>query len=1320
MIRRKIVGILMTVSIVISLIPTNAFAAGYDRANKDENVPLEAVATETKNTKYNPKRYFSPNGNSLEKAWDGSFDQQYEYDWGIVGIMANSPGASIFNRDYPQPQGTGTHILSRYTRKVVHENNSFRYMSIRASEAGETYENDLRGWEYNSSKWADLYKAAGFSLWKSPKTDPMVPNQKGSIPVQTFEDGKTTDSNGRRYSPEYLSDYFSDASDTYYVRTFMPPTNGNTFSSNDYFEDGGNNFVPWKVGTDNEPWLYKRWAVVWYKREKALPSIIESRIDLADGSKKYDGGEVLWTNNGNVSYFVEAMDNYLESYGQTAQWDAGIKELWMGVGGSDVSVIRSKNRENNSSQTTTYRPIDTNQTEVNADKVGQIDWSSDTALLDRGFNQIYAGNTFKKWKKGSMKAPTMIGKQSLSLENGQLVTPVCDATNKQGISVSDTNCTISTTAKIAQRSAHIGGIYINHDNANAMIGFHYYKGGDTSSSANEGKIYRDVAIDQTAPLGAPMTYDDNEPVVDQVTLRINDVADISGADEWYENDKTVNGCGVKSVTAKIYDPSGKDISDEIKLTQGSTQQTVCRGTRGFFATFPYSSTYSFTEGNNVYGQYKIVYTLTDNLDNSRTYETTFMRDDPLKSEPQVDLVSWKYSEPGTNQRWVNTTDTFKIGVDTHTTKFRTAIYPSSHKLYLKEIASGATDYSVDSKESKKSEFVRNFSVSSVQKVENNYFAGGTTSVRWSNNDEGTYWLSNLSDYLANENAHGKKFRLWSDSTVSYNGRSKTSKVVGEKDGEIVCVDAEAPRFTYEQTDISTCNFTVSETGKTDESGISKIVITTGNGVVLFNKTFDTKAKKEMTFSGSLDHGDYKSATATVTDNVGNTKDYPMSFIEIDTDLDLTVITQGGYTPRKLLKVTGKGEVVKNPINDTPQFRLREDSTFTDQAFRGYPNKYTPNFVDSPKLNKQWLIDDVYNEGYPAINGIGIEPNGDVKITWGRISDPVLSYAFAIDCNVTGTEIGGQGTHVRNSKSIDFCSGEDRYAYKLFYTGATQTEPNADSTPIAEDDSFSIYKMKDGAIKKDAEGNPIVKDDSEFVVPNLNAKTLLSGWYKFEVTMLDFNGNKSGTSEKWFYFERPQIYLPMKLQVTAVKDVSWEKAPYPYNYELDEAGVPVAGTQSDKFPIGSSLTGYKAPGTNSTAKIKLGYMINYNFTKDGIENLDSLDLTYKFVDSSDYDKELNVTIGGKSVEAYDAENNSNIGSKTFTKAELAPKTMYMKHFIPANAEVRNSDGSIFDGDITVIAVFKCKEGEMNSEFEVPLYTVTTSSSSLNDLDDNKQR
>lgn len=1318
MVRRKIVGILMTVSIVVSLIPTNAFAStGADRGNvSDEGTKgTEAVVNQMKSKDYNPKRYFSPT--TVLSDADGSFDPQYEYDWGIVGLMSNGDSNSFLTLDNVT-NGEGKEIQSRYTRLVVENINSayvekYHYMSIRADD------NDKRGWSYSNALWGDKYNnLEGFTLDRAPKKDRII-NKFGRVPVRLNSAGDM-DTNGSRYYNTWMSDYFTQASDTYYFRTFMKLIDKRGFHYSNPISYGGNDNLPWVVGDQADTRTHKRWAVVWYKREKALPSIIESRIDLADGSKNYDGGTVLWTNNGDISYFVEAMDNYPESYGQTAQWDAGIKELWMGVAGSDVSVIRSKNRENNSSKATIYRTETENQTEVNADKVGQIDWSSDTALLDRGFNKIAAGTTFKKWKSGSMKAPTMTGKQSLSLVDGQLVTPVCDATNKQGISVSNRNCTISTTTDIAGRSAFIGGLAIEGNNANAMINFHYYKGGDTSSSANEGKIYRDVAVDQTAPIGAPMTYDDNEPVVDQVTLRINQVADISGGGTWYENDKTANGCGVKSVTAKIYDPSGKDISGEIKLTQGSTQQTVCRGTRGLFATFPYSSTYSFTEGNNVYGQYKIVYTLTDNLDNSRTYETTFMRDDPLKSEPQVDLVSWKYSEPGTNQRWVNTTDTFKIGVDAHTTKFRTSIYPSSHKLYLKEITSGATDYSVDSKESKKSEFVRNFSVSSVQKVENNYFAGGTTSVRWSNNDEGTYWLSNLSDYLANENAHGKKFRLWSDSTVSYNGRYKTSKVVGEKDGEIVCVDAEAPRFTYEQTDISTCNFTVSETGKTDESGISKIVITTGNGVVLFNKTFDTKAKKEMTFSGSLDHGDYKTATATVTDNVGNTKDYPMSFIEIDTDLDLTVITQGGDTPRKLLKVTGRGEVVKNPINDTPQFRLREDSTFTDQAFRGYPNKYTPNFVDSPKLDKQWLIDDVYNEGYPAINEIGIEPNGDVKVTWGRISDPVLSYAFAIDCNVTGTEIGGQGTHVRNSKSIDFCSGEDRYAYKLFYTGATQTEPSVDATPIAEDNSFSIYKMKDGAIKKDAEGNPIVKDDSEFVVPNLNAKTLLSGWYKFEVTMLDFNGNKSGTSEKWFYFERPQIYLPMKLQVTAVKDVSWEKAPYPYNYELDEAGVPVAGTQSDKFPIGSSLTGYKAPGTNSTTKIKLGYMINYNFTKDGIENLDSLDLTYKFVDSSDYDKELNVTIGEKSVEAYDAENNSNIGSKTFTKADLAPKTMYMKHFIPANAEVRNSDGSIFDGDITVIAVFKCKEGEMNSEFEVPLYTVTTSSSSLNDLDDNKQR
>lgn len=1334
--KKKILGILLSAFMVVEMIPNVAFATGADRGNiSDEGKDgAEAVVNTMKSHEYNSKIYFSPT-EILNEA-DGAFDPRYEYDWGIVGLMSEGPGS--FTAFDNVTNGQGQHIQSRYTRLVAENFNEiaadkYHYMSIRADD------NDLRGWNYVSATWGDKYNnLSGFTLEPAPVAD-RITSQYGRVPIRLNSNGDM-DINGSRYYNTWMSDYFTQASDTYYIRTFMGLPKGNNygFPYYMYMSDGGNRLnkdtpaYKWVVGDQADQRTYKRWAVVWYKREKALPSIIESRIDLAEGSNHYDGGITLWTNDGNISYFVEAMDNYDTSYGQVAQWDAGIKELWMGVSGEDVSTIIGINRENeNSKMSTTYKQSNGTgkEKEKNSDRVGNINLASDTAIINRGFNATEAGKKFEKWKKGEITAPTLSGTQTLSLKDGDFVTPRCDAVNKQGISVTDRNCLKSTTEDIAGRSAPIGGLMIENQTSNAMVNFHYYKGGDTSSTANEGKIYRNVAIDKTAPVGTPINYD-NQTVTDSITLRLDNVKDISGGTGNLDEDLkiTKEGCGVKSITAEIYKVNDDTNAEEQKISKNPIKLNASGNS--------YTGNFAFTDSMDIGGKCKIVYTLVDNLNNSRTIEVSFNREDYLKSTPEVDLVSWDYAEPGTNQRWVAVESPFQIALDSkNDSKYtKLKLYPTSQNLYVREIKTEKTDYSVGFTNEKKTKgYSKKFTTVKAEAIKdlggNAYFTGGANaSVEWNivNNGTGERHLSNINDYQADSSSHGKKFRLWGDSTVSYNARSKTSDIVSEKDGEILCVDGEAPRFSYEQVDMTTCKFSVKDfEGNTDESGIAKIVINAPSGVRLYEEDFDSSSPKVMEVTDRiLDHGDYTKATAIVTDNVGNTKKYPMNFITIDTSLKLDIITTGsGDNARKKLKVTGKGEVTSYPISDNPQFGLIENNPegSVGDNLRGYPEGYNRTFVGSPKLDKEWLIDDVYNEGYPNVHEVIVEDDGDVDITWERISDPVLKYGYSIACSVTGTPIGQEGTFTRNSESIDFCSGEDRYSYKLYYTGIEQRPISAEEVPVAEDNSFSIYvKDRDGKIIKDNNGNPKIKEDSQFRVPNLNVKTMLSGWYKFEVTMLDFNGNPSGTTEKWFHIVRPAVYQPMNVTVTAVKDVSWEKAPYPYTYELNEDGTPKDGTTTTKFPIGSPQTGYKATGSDSTSKIKFGYMINYNFTKNGIETLDGIDLKYKFVNANDDSEELNITINGKSVETYDAENNSNIGGKNFSKEDLQNKTMFMKHFIPANAEVTDSHGAMFEGSITVKAIFTCKEGSMVGEFEVPLYTVTKEGSAFSDLENDKQR
>lgn len=509
---------------------------------------------------------------------------------------------------------------------------------------------------------------------------------------------------------------------------------------------------------------------------------------------------------------------------------------------------------------------------------------------------------------------------------------------------------------------------------------------------------------------------------------------------------------------------------------------------------------------------------------------------------------------------------------------------------------------------------------------------------------------------ANSNVHGKIFTLNHSASVTISGKEYTSDIVltTEKLG----VDAKAPTGTAEKTDLD--KFTV--TAKDPDSGLKEVTYVTPSG----NKTYTLTGKENSIVIPIVDG----STSVILKDNVGNTSTIDVSGIgitRVEASLTTSVVTENS---KKRLKVTVTAKV----INPMPKniFTFNVKGTGDGVPSTGILGTFYVS--DGTEVTKSYYVEDIYNTpSGPTLTYSTSDTKAGIII--GSLADITKSYSFNVEYKADS-----QTTWSSTSKvSTTFASGYNHYKYTL--------ERLKDSTGA---DAYFLVANN-------------VKNTSKYV----DTKYLPSGKYKITVTMYDYNGNPSGKTVYEFDHIQPAIYGQLNLKVTAVKDVSWKKATYPFSYDED----------TSKFPLGSAYKFNNNP-------IKLGYTINYNVGLVSGLSPSGYEVDYDIYgkDSSGNRVNLKLTLNGKDLSYYDSNSGTRYLKQTsgFT---VSNGRLYVKHYLPASLTVTKTDGSAYTGMLYVDAKFKASLSDsgidsLNGTYH--LYSVTLSSTAFDDLELDKQR
>lgn len=645
-------------------------------------------------------------------------------------------------------------------------------------------------------------------------------------------------------------------------------------------------------------------------------------------------------------------------------------------------------------------------------------------------------------------------------------------------------------------------------------------------------------------------------------------------------------------------------------------------------------------GNN-YGDIRIEIWARDNVGNEgKIKDYTINRPHPKPTTESVTIKEYEYEDSTT--KWVQAGNEFQIdqrGYNSHT-------YPTQSNIRI----------SKDSNHENTS-------------TSNAYAMTTSSYVAWSTNDKNFVktrdTLLNLWEYAsnkygqagyyfkANSELNGKKYQVWGKTETKISTGKDTSTVYHGswvKDSKLLGIDAVAPRISFVKTGRDEIKVTVSDA----ESGVKGSKVVLDNGTAIHFTT-----SKVVNLNGS------KNAYIESTDNVGNVSD-KVSIGDIKTKVTSTLTTEVvTISGRKMLKVTATGRVTNPVPGKVMTWRLKgtgDGIRYTDAT-----NKVM-NSATGGSYNYSTNIDDVYNQSFgpPLRKGGNIDNVAYVDLT--HINDIDKAYSFSLEEKYDYES----SWIVEKSHTTNFNSGRKHY-------------------------KFEVLKLSD----KDF--NPIsprrVNSQDTMTGNRIDFNYYETGDYKVKVTMYDYNNNPSGTTELPFRHIQPLVYTKLEGEVTAIKDLAWEKETYPINF-----------ADTGKFPLGEA---YKFNGNG----IKLGYGVNFNFKIPTSQPIDHYKIEYSYYSSDG--QLLTGYSNGKSFTDSDSQDGSSYTVQN-SNFSFNGRFVYVKHFAPADATFKLSNGSTYNGLVTVRAKMTFSRGSYSTSKTIDLYTVTTDETAFDDLQLDKQR
>lgn len=256
-------------------------------------------------------------------------------------------------------------------------------------------------------------------------------------------------------------------------------------------------------------------------------------------------------------------------------------------------------------------------------------------------------------------------------------------------------------------------------------------------------------------------------------------------------------------------------------------------------------------------------------------------------------------------------------------------------------------------------------------------------------------------------------------------------------------------------------------------------------------------------------------------------------------------------------------------------------------------------------------------------------------------------------------------------------------------------------------TFKLYKGTYNSVDELENVTPLLSKSEDTLTFDLNGQK--EGDYTVTVVMYDYNGNPSSKGILNFHYVPKKVDIA--LQVTAVKDVNWETAPYPFEYTtIDEDNNFVNGKDIKKFPLGSGNYKY------NKSTIAKGYMVNYNINTYKGANIDSFEIRYRYYSTKG--KRLVIqTEDGKDISKTEGKAYSNIKFSDERISELKKgNKCYFKHFIPENSKAF-LNGEEYNKPITVGLEFVING---KSEKIIKMYCIDQSRLATDDLDSDKIR
>lgn len=509
----------------------------------------------------------------------------------------------------------------------------------------------------------------------------------------------------------------------------------------------------------------------------------------------------------------------------------------------------------------------------------------------------------------------------------------------------------------------------------------------------------------------------------------------------------------------------------------------------------------------------------------------------------------------------------------------------------------------------------------------------------------------------------------------------------------------------------------------------------------------------------------------ITDPKDNSK--KRKIVDVEVNATITNPTPG-FSPKLEIYGYGKNDEYRKPI---------DFSNLIDKSNKNEMSKFGERPLTKDTYSEIY-VDDTYNTSEKPTAHVDIDSSSSL-LKFKELEDPKLPYFFEVYTKTCEDEDWIK--EVDTVHPLYFASGYDHDRIVIYKVDGDHSEPND-------------YWKKNPVLS----GNYYGTGSGEGLVDISNLRT---GWYKAELIMYDFNGNPSGKEELWFYQNQPASYTPFNVSISAVKDVDWE-GDVRFNYkETKVPSVPINDLQKDKdtktnpndtvdkdveinldsnrrpgsfvsdtgdsdyYPLGlnfgangdslkkidwtnSDKTSYNKPKEGDTDKgnpIAKGYAVNWNFSKENKQQLNSLSLNYSYTTTSG-DSLTIYSSDGSTKLTDDPSNGLYVDSQELTQTQLDAlnssldnsdslngylkppsfdpnKSMYtqipVKHYLPENFVAKTSSGSVYNGVVIVTVTFKAtiSQGTMASstaDQSIDLYAIYQGETALDDVTLDRQR